>query len=244
MREGESSARVPEPPASDDDPRAGAMEALLNTLDRLQDAHDATAKKTTAAHEDAVAQFQSQAATVLAEIKQLAAADRQDVLLEVREAVRTGTISDFSKMGVVGLLWPIALICAVALGVWFHGSITLGAPPWPAAMGSSTTFLGGRGGLYVRVVERPGEAKYGIYVTDEGHAVFGSFHAGDGAGLLEGTFVPDRPALPGRDGRASKNASPPHAATPPRLAAPRAASAPALPADPVDRDIDIEEAAP
>lgn len=117
------------------------------------------------------------------------------------------------------LLWGVVIILLV--GFLFGGArVTIhprgedsGPPPWPVDIHSATTFLGERGGLYGWLVERRGEAPYTVYVTDDGHAVFGPLYAPDGTPLSERQIeearnsVPSVPApLPdGRDPEADRD---------------------------------------
>ena len=103
-------------------------------------------------------------------------------------------------LGVIFVALMIVPIGAVVLGgmrVTIHPGIgDLGPPPWAPAPNSTSMFLGERGGLHGWLVEREGEAPYTVYVTDDGHAVFGPLYAPDGTPLSERQIEAARNPVP------------------------------------------------
>lgn len=84
------------------------------------------------------------------------------------------------------LIVPVGSVMLGGMHVTIHPGIgDAGPPPWAPALNSTSTFLGERGGLHGWLVERAGEEPYTVYVTDDGHAVFGPLYAPDGTPLSE-----------------------------------------------------------
>ena len=201
MRAGEGPARETAPPPvleEKDLPQlvVTKSELLLWRLEGLEKAHKAAVE----AHQASAGRMSETVRDAMKELREEWREERRDFLLEAREVAHSGTLGDFLRMGVAGLLWSIALICAIALGAWLYASVGSGAGRGEPGNASSTTFLGERGGLDGWPVERRGTAWYEIYVPEEDHAVLGLPYGPDGPLPFDGRIVPRRPQLPGWGG--------------------------------------------